>query len=228
MGQRWKDFLIEWTFICVMHAWRWRTRWLLVFDFCHFTNLNPFTFQLKQRGAGSSGYKSEIINRREELRMHNKAPMWNESSQVYQLDFGGRVTQESAKNFQIEFRGKQVCTMKIETQSRKKMCWNIRVLWNFRHPYRWHLRDWRCIKMCLMLGNAVWKNRRKRLHPGFSISVQCTAGLRRGTCKCNTAAQVTFTLQYFIRYMYGPGYDWPRTNFSNKPINVNSLYAFRC
>lgn len=40
--------------------------------------------------------------------MHNKAPMWNESSQVYQLDFGGRVTQESAKNFQIEFRGKQV------------------------------------------------------------------------------------------------------------------------
>lgn len=39
--------------------------------------------------------------------MHNKAPMWNENSQVYQLDFGGRVTQESAKNFQIEFRGKQ-------------------------------------------------------------------------------------------------------------------------
>lgn len=35
--------------------------------------------------------------------------MWNENSQVYQLDFGGRVTQESAKNFQIEFRGKQVC-----------------------------------------------------------------------------------------------------------------------
>lgn len=36
--------------------------------------------------------------------------MWNENSQVYQLDFGGRVTQESAKNFQIEFRGKQVST----------------------------------------------------------------------------------------------------------------------
>ena len=40
--------------------------------------------------------------------MHNKAPMWNEANQVYQLDFGGRVTQESAKNFQIEFRGNQV------------------------------------------------------------------------------------------------------------------------
>ncbi|XP_076467230.1 tubby-related protein 4-like [Babylonia areolata] len=40
--------------------------------------------------------------------MHNKAPLWNENSQVYQLDFGGRVTQESAKNFQIELQGKQV------------------------------------------------------------------------------------------------------------------------
>ncbi|XP_066582031.1 tubby-related protein 4 [Prorops nasuta] len=61
--------------------------------------------KLKQR-AGMSGHKQEITRR--ELVMHNKAPMWNESSQVYQLDFGGRVTQESAKNFQIEFRDKQV------------------------------------------------------------------------------------------------------------------------
>ena len=39
--------------------------------------------------------------------MHSR--LWNEQSQVYQLDFGGRVTLESAKNFQIEFKGKQVC-----------------------------------------------------------------------------------------------------------------------
>ncbi|XP_031829496.1 WD40 superfamily protein Tusp isoform X2 [Nomia melanderi] len=62
--------------------------------------------KLKQKGAGISGHKSEAAKR--ELVMHNKAPMWNESSQVYQLDFGGRVTQESAKNFQIEFKGRQV------------------------------------------------------------------------------------------------------------------------
>ncbi|KAL8575279.1 hypothetical protein ACOMHN_001824 [Nucella lapillus] len=43
-----------------------------------------------------------------QLVMHNKAPLWNENSQVYQLDFGGRVTQESAKNFQIELQSKQV------------------------------------------------------------------------------------------------------------------------
>ncbi|RWS14272.1 tubby-related protein 4-like protein [Dinothrombium tinctorium] len=43
-----------------------------------------------------------------EFVLHNKPPLWNEVSQVYQLDFGGRVTQESAKNFQIEYQGKQV------------------------------------------------------------------------------------------------------------------------
>ncbi len=48
------------------------------------------------------------MKRRRKLVLHNKAPMWNEASQVYQLDFGGRVTQESAKNFQIEYKGKQV------------------------------------------------------------------------------------------------------------------------
>lgn len=40
--------------------------------------------------------------------MHNKTPFWNEHNQVYQLDFGGRVTQESAKNFQVEHDGSQV------------------------------------------------------------------------------------------------------------------------
>jgi hypothetical protein len=53
----------------------------------------------------------ETTAKRKEFVMHNKAPMWNENSQVYQLDFGGRVTQESAKNFQVEFRGKQVFTI---------------------------------------------------------------------------------------------------------------------
>ncbi|KAI6171564.1 Tubby-related protein 4 [Aphelenchoides bicaudatus] len=42
------------------------------------------------------------------IRMSNKTPFWNDESQVYQLDFGGRVTQESAKNFQIEFDEDQV------------------------------------------------------------------------------------------------------------------------
>lgn len=56
--------------------------------------------------AGSEASIGEPTRRR--LVLHNKSPMWNEASQVYQLDFGGRVTQESAKNFQIEYKGKQV------------------------------------------------------------------------------------------------------------------------
>ncbi|XP_014675451.1 PREDICTED: tubby-related protein 4-like [Priapulus caudatus] len=47
-------------------------------------------------------------SRRREFVMRNKAPLWNEANQVYQLDFGGRVTQESAKNFQVESKAKQV------------------------------------------------------------------------------------------------------------------------
>lgn len=67
--------------------------------------------QLKRAGAGGTGGAAgagEARGTRRQLVMHNKAPMWNENSQVYQLDFGGRVTQESAKNFQIEYHGKQV------------------------------------------------------------------------------------------------------------------------
>ena len=56
------------------------------------------------------------MNNSREFVMHNKAPLWNEGSQVYQLDFGGRVTQESAKNFQIEYSGKQVSTVRIGYQ----------------------------------------------------------------------------------------------------------------
>ncbi|XP_075971437.1 WD40 superfamily protein Tusp isoform X2 [Anticarsia gemmatalis] len=58
--------------------------------------------------TSSNSSDSRGSSSRRQLVMHNKAPMWNENSQVYQLDFGGRVTQESAKNFQIEYHGKQV------------------------------------------------------------------------------------------------------------------------
>lgn len=50
--------------------------------------------------------------------------MWNENSQVYQLDFGGRVTQESAKNFQIEFRGKQVSRCRRHSDKREDVLLN--------------------------------------------------------------------------------------------------------
>nr|CAH7768940.1 unnamed protein product [Callosobruchus chinensis] len=87
-----------------------------IFNGTNYKDLETFQkSQLRQklkRGRiepnGSSNCNNQTIPQRREFVMHNKAPMWNENSQVYQLDFGGRVTQESAKNFQIEFRGKQV------------------------------------------------------------------------------------------------------------------------
>ncbi|XP_049794830.1 tubby-related protein 4 [Schistocerca nitens] len=83
-----------------------------IFNGRNYRDLESFQkAQLRQklkRGKGIDGSPTPQSPRRREFVMHNKAPMWNESSQVYQLDFGGRVTQESAKNFQIEFRGKQV------------------------------------------------------------------------------------------------------------------------
>uniref|UniRef100_A0A915CN96 Tubby C-terminal domain-containing protein n=1 Tax=Ditylenchus dipsaci TaxID=166011 RepID=A0A915CN96_9BILA len=51
--------------------------------------------------SSASGINSKM------LVMTNKTPFWNEQSQVYQLDFNGRVTQESAKNFQIEHQSRQ-------------------------------------------------------------------------------------------------------------------------
>ncbi|XP_049821138.1 tubby-related protein 4 isoform X2 [Aethina tumida] len=85
-------------------------------EVCNGTNYKDLeTFQKSQlrqkRGKiepNGSSCNNHVVPQRREFVMHNKAPMWNENSQVYQLDFGGRVTQESAKNFQIEFRGKQV------------------------------------------------------------------------------------------------------------------------
>ncbi|KAI6238349.1 Tubby-related protein 4 [Aphelenchoides fujianensis] len=57
-----------------------------------------------ERGASPSS----LLPPYDTIRMSNKTPFWNEDSQVYQLDFGGRVTQESAKNFQIEHDFEQV------------------------------------------------------------------------------------------------------------------------
>lgn len=35
------------------------------------------------------------------IELHNKTPAWNDDTQSYVLNFHGRVTQASVKNFQI-------------------------------------------------------------------------------------------------------------------------------
>lgn len=70
-------------------------------------------------------------NRRMEnlIELHNKTPVWNEETQSHVLNFNGRVTQASIKNFQIvhskdcEYRlsicpvCSQLCVLDKETQS---------------------------------------------------------------------------------------------------------------
>ena len=41
--------------------------------------------------------------------LQSKDPQWNQRYQIFELDFGGRVTKDSTKNIQVENNGKVVC-----------------------------------------------------------------------------------------------------------------------
>ena len=54
---------------------------------------------MQENGSIVEKFKRKEMNDLVEL--HNKTPIWNEETQSYVLNFHGRVTQESVKNFQI-------------------------------------------------------------------------------------------------------------------------------
>ena len=49
----------------------------------------------------------------EEISLYSKDPDWNDRYQIYELDFGGRVSTDSIKNFQIERDGRVVCLLMV-------------------------------------------------------------------------------------------------------------------
>lgn len=55
------------------------------------------------------------------IQIHSKTPTWNEQHMIYQLDFGGRVTTKSAKNFQLEMDNEQVIVTLV-LDSRQQIC----------------------------------------------------------------------------------------------------------
>ena len=59
-------------------------------------------------GLDSAKFDAAKTKANRQFVLHNKEPFWNETRRVYGLDFGDRVTQHSAKNFQIEYCGEQV------------------------------------------------------------------------------------------------------------------------
>jgi len=130
------------------------------------------TLIAEKQAAATNGHQSLRLRRREFV-LNNKAPLWNEHSQVYQLDFGGRVTQESAKNFQIEFKGKQVRVRTIWTTSPVSNIWS---LWTFA-------------------GDAVRKNRWQCVHVRFPVSIFGGPGIRVRFGQCYAAPQVIHPVQ---------------------------------
>ena len=64
-----------------------------------------------QRSSGTSNVSSMDA----QVVIHSKTPTWNEQHMIYQLDFGGRVTTKSAKNFQLEIGSEQVSTRSMVT-----------------------------------------------------------------------------------------------------------------
>jgi tubby-related protein 1 len=53
----------------------------------------------KENGSIIEKWKRKDMN--DLVDLHNKTPIWNEETQSYVLNFHGRVTQASVKNFQI-------------------------------------------------------------------------------------------------------------------------------
>lgn len=59
---------------------------------------NDFTFEQDHVNLLSKWQNKTMEN---VIELHNKAPVWNDDTQSYVLNFHGRVTQASVKNFQI-------------------------------------------------------------------------------------------------------------------------------
>ncbi|KAH7718078.1 CRE-TUB-1 protein [Aphelenchoides avenae] len=61
--------------------------------------MHSTTYALQERDSILERYKSHRME--EMVMLQNKQPVWNEDTQSYVLNFHGRVTQASVKNFQI-------------------------------------------------------------------------------------------------------------------------------
>ena len=62
-------------------------------------NYSKAGWESTSKQKSSSPKKS---NSASDLVIHSRTPIWNDQHMIYQLDFGGRVTCKSAKNFQLE------------------------------------------------------------------------------------------------------------------------------
>ena len=132
-----------------------------------YTRTNAQVSAVDNRHRAQSAERS--LEQQHVLVLQNKTPFWNEQSQVYQLDFGGRVTQESAKNFQIEHNEQQASKEATSTQMNK----------------------------VIIAGDAVRSYRARRLHARFPsaflrrASIRCRTRLNHSTPQMNACTCAT-------------------------------------
>ena len=67
------------------------------------------------KSAGDDGHVSEgrsrVMEESTDVSLFSRDPDWNDRYQIYELDFGGRVSTDSIKNFQIERDGRVVSSL---------------------------------------------------------------------------------------------------------------------
>jgi hypothetical protein len=60
------------------------------------------------RNLSTEGREAAAGETNSDVSLFSRDPDWNERYQIYELDFGGRVSTDSIKNFQIEREGRVV------------------------------------------------------------------------------------------------------------------------
>ena len=94
------------------------------------------------------------------VELRNKAPVWNEETQSYVLNFHGRVTQASVKNFQI-----------VHENDRK---------FNRKTPYnsQYDKKNLNVLYLSRVYCDAVRSNRRRSVHMRLQLPDVCHSGVR--------------------------------------------------
>lgn len=80
-----------WTFVCVCVNLFFHLLWLL--------NWSASLWCVQEHETLLARWQNK--NTESVIELHNKTPVWNDDTQSYVLNFHGRVTQASVKNFQI-------------------------------------------------------------------------------------------------------------------------------
>lgn len=91
----------------------------------HSNLINIFIYSEQEHESLLSKWQSKNLENLIEL--HNKAPVWNDDTQSYVLNFHGRVTQASVKNFQI-----------VHDNDRKSLVESVVGLFKQRKPNLFH------------------------------------------------------------------------------------------